>query len=128
MNERNAQNQNNDFSNIARMKRFIRANKKNFIGLGICLFIVFIFFAVIIISSLIDSDDYLNYENYEKIEIGMTYEEVVELLDNHIGRSMYPSGRGGGIYAWSNDSGSRKIVIAFDQKGLVVNIKQFGLD
>lgn len=119
---------NNDFSKSARMKKFLRANKKNFIGLGICLFIVLIFFAVIIISAAIDSDDYLNYENYEKIEIGMTYEEVVELLDNHIGKSINSSGRGGSIYAWSNDSGSCKIVIAFDKKGLVANKSQSGLD
>ena len=127
MNESNVQNQNNDFSKIARVKRFLRANKKNFIGLGICLFIVFIFFAVIIISAATDSDDYLNYENYEKIEIGMTYEEVVTLLDNHHGKSN-TTGRGGSVYTWSNDSGSCKIVIAFDKDDRVADKRQSGLD
>lgn len=127
MNESNVKNQNNDFSKSARMKRFLRANKKNFIGLGVCLFIVLIFFAVIIISSITDSDDYLNYENYEKIEIGMTYENVVALLDNHHGKSN-ATGRGGSVYTWSNDSGSCKIIIAFDKAGLVANKSQSGLD
>ena len=127
MNEGNAQNQSNDFSKIARIKRFLRVNKKNFISLAICFSIVVFFLAVIVISAATDSDDYLNYENYEKIEIGMTYEDVVTLFNNHHGKSN-AAGRGGSIYTWSNDSGSRKIVIAFDKKGLVVNIKQFGLD
>lgn len=128
MNESNVKNQNNDFSKSARMKRFLRANKKNFIGLGICFFIVLIFFAVIIISAATDSDDYLNYENYEKIEIGMNYAEVVKLLDNHKGRPQNSSSHGGSIYFWSNDSGSCKIIIAFDKAGLVANKSQSGLD
>lgn len=118
----------NDFSKIARMKKFIRANKKNFIGLAISFFIVAFLLAVIVISATTDSDDYLSYENFEKIEIGMTYQEVVEVLDNHIGRSISGTGRGGSIYTWSNDSESCKIIVSFDNKGLVSKKSQSGLD
>ena len=107
------------------MKRFIRANKKNFIALAICLGILITLFAIIIGSALLDSDDYLTYENYDKIEIGMTLEEVVEVLENHIGTV---SGNSGRIYVWKDDSGTRRITIAVDPNGFVYSKSQEGLD
>lgn len=118
----------NDFSKSARIKKFIRANKKNFIGLAISFFIVSFLLTVIVVSATTDSDDYLSYENFEKIAIGMSYEEVVEVLDNHIGRSISGSGRGGSVYTWINDSGTCKIIVSFDNKGLVSKKSQSGLD
>ncbi len=107
------------------MKRFIRANKKNLITLAICLGMLIILFAVIIGSALLDSDDYLTYENYEKIEIGMTLNEVVEVLENHVGTV---SGTGGRVYKWTDKSGTRCISIAVDPNGFVYNKSQKGLD
>lgn len=106
-------------------KRFIRANKKNFIALTICFGMLIILFAVIIGSALSDSDDYLTYENYEKIEIGMTLEEVVEALDNHVGTVSGGSGR---VYKWTDSSGTRYISIAVDPNGFVYSKSQEGLD
>lgn len=123
MNESTAQN--NDFSKNARMKKFIRANKKNFIALTICFVALVILFAIIIISAATDSDDYLTYENFEKIEIGMTYEEVVELLDNHVGRSPEKGSR---VYTWKDASGTRSISVAVDKYGIVQEKSQSGLD
>ncbi len=107
------------------MKRFIRANKKNFIALAICFGILILFFAIIISSALSDSDDYLTYENFEKIEMGMTLEEVVDVLENHVGTL---TGNGGRVYKWEDDSGERCIYIAFDKNGFVYSKSQEGLD
>lgn len=113
------------YSKSAQMKRFIRANKKNLIALGISLLIVILFFAIIIISAAIDSDDYLTLENYNKIENGMTYNEVMEVLENHIGTA---SGKGGRIYTWKDASGKRFITITVDENGFVYHKDQDGLD
>lgn len=107
------------------MKRFIRANKKNLIALAICLGLLIAFFAIIIGSALSDSDDYLTYENFEKIEIGMTLEEVVAALENHVGKAPSGSNR---VYKWEDDSGERCIYIAFDKNGFVYSKSQEGLD
>ena len=114
-----------DFSASAKMKRFMRANKKNLIALGIVCFILLVLFSIIIISAATDSDDYLTYENYEKIENGMTYNEVVEVLENHKGTSNN-SNRGRYI-TWQDDTGSRRISVSFDENGIVYNKSQDGL-
>ena len=118
---------NYDFSTSARMKRFIRAHKKNFITLGISILILVLLLAIIIISAATDSDDYLTLENFEKITTDktMTYEDVIEALENHIGTA---EGRGGRIYKWKDDSGKRWISITVDANGFVYHKSQEGLD
>ena len=128
MSEHNVENQNYDFSTSAKMKKFIRANKKNLISLAICLGILIILLAIIIISAATDSDDYLNLENFNKIQIGMTYNEVVEVLENHNGSSDKNSGRGDWICTWEDSSGTRKISVRFDENGIVEKPSQKGLD
>ena len=86
-----------------------------------------ILLAIIIISAATDSDDYLNYENYDKIEIGMTYHEVVEVLENHIGRSDKTSGRGEWTCIWEDSSKSRRISVRFDENGIAIHRAQKGL-
>lgn len=109
-------------------KKFLRANKKNLIAITICFVALVILFSIIIFSAATDSDDYLTYENYEKIEMGMTYNQVVELFDNHVGKSNRPSGNGTCTYTWTDNSGTRTVVIAFDAKGRVFNKSEYGLD
>ncbi len=127
MNEHNVENQNYDFSTSAKMKKFIRANKKNLISLSICLVALIILLAIIIISAATDSDDYLNYENYEKIEYGMNYEEVVQVLKDHVGRTDKTSGRGEWVCIWEDSSKSRKISVRFDENGIAYYKSQKGL-
>ena len=118
---------NYDFSTSAKLKRFIRANKKNLIALGISCLILVVMLAIIIISAAIDSDDYLTLENYEKITTDktMTYEDVIDVLENHIGTAV---GRGGLIYKWEDDSGKRWITVTVDESGFVHHKSQEGLD
>lgn len=116
-----------DFSTSARMKRFMRAHKKNFIALGISIFILVLLLAIIIISAATDSDDYLTLENYNKITTDktMTLEDVVEALENHVAT---PVGTGRGIYKWEDDSGKRWITITVDRNGFVYHKDQDGLE
>lgn len=116
-----------DFSTKARMKRFIQAHKGNLKALGISLFILVLLLAIIIISAATDSDDYLNLENYNKITTDktMTYEDVVEALENHVGTA---AGTGRGIYRWQDSSGERWISITVDGNGFVYHKDQGGLD
>lgn len=125
MNEHNVENQNYDFSTSAKMKRFIRANKKNFISLAICLGILIILLCFIIIPAVTDSDDYLTYENFEKIQNGMDYQQVVDVL-KHLEDSK-SSGSGDCICIWEDRSGSRWISVRFED-GIVCHKDQEGLD
>lgn len=72
---------------------------------------------------------YLTYENYQEIHNGMTYKEVVQVLDGHEGRLDTDAGYGGytlAYYTWSNSSGTRCIVVGF-QNGKVCAKSQLGL-
>ena len=126
MNEHNVENQNYDFSTSAKIKRFLRANKKNFISLAICLGILIILFCFIIIPAVTDSDDYLTYENFEKIQNEMDYQDVVDVL-KHLEDSK-SSGREDCICIWKDGSGSRWISVRFDKNGIVCHKEQKGLD
>ena len=127
MNENNVKNQTTDFSMRARTKRFLRANKKNIIVLSICGILLVILLAIVIISAAIDSDDYITLENYNKIELGMTYNEVVKLLENHVGESV-GNGTGSSVYTWKDDEETRFIYVTFDRRGIAYNKKQRGLE
>ena len=127
MSENNVGNQTYDFSTSAKMKRFLRANKKNFIALAICCGFLILLLAVVIGFAASDSDDYLTLENYNKITTDktMTYEDVVEALENHIGTAV---GTGRGIYRWEDSSKKRWITITVDAKGFVYHKDQDGLE
>lgn len=73
--------------------------------------------------------NYLTYDNYMKIQTGMTYTEVVEILDGHQGQLDTESGYGGytlKYYTWTNSSGTRCIVVGFEN-GRVCAKSQYGL-
>ena len=73
--------------------------------------------------------NYLTYSNYTQIQNGMTYSEVVEILDGHDGVLDTSSGFGGytfSYYTWSNNSGTKCIVIGFEN-GKVCSKSQYGL-
>ena len=106
-------------------KRFIRANKKNLIALAICCGFLILLLSVVIGFAASDSDDYLTLENYEKIEIGMTYDEVVEVLENHIGTV---AGGKGSVYFWEDSTGERRISVGFGKDDRVHSKSQKGLD
>ena len=104
------------------------SNSKTVISVIVTIAVFVILFAVII-SSVGGSNTYLTYENYMKIHNGMTYNEVVEVLDNHQGELDTSAGYGGytlAYYTWSNSSGSRCIVIGFEN-GKVCAKSQYGL-
>ena len=75
------------------------------------------------------SGGYLTYENYMDINNGMTYSEVVKVLDGHEGELNTSAGSGGysiKYYSWKNSSGSRIIVVGF-MNGVVCAKSQVGL-
>ena len=91
--------------------------------------LVILILIIVIISSIGDSSAYLTYDNYLKIRNGMTYNEVVTVLDNHQGELSSSTGYGNytlSYYTWSNDSGSRCIVVGFEN-GEVCTKTQYGL-
>ena len=105
------------------------SNNKTAIGVVVAIIIGVILFAVII-SSVGGSNSYLTYENYMKIHNGMTYNEVVDVLDGHQGELDTSAGYGGytlSYYTWSNSSGTRCIVIGFEN-GRVCVKSQYGLN
>lgn len=58
----------------------------------------------------------INYDNYVKIEEGMTYNRVVDILGGQQGELDTSSSYGGytyKIYTWSNASGTRIITVSF---------------
>jgi len=89
---------------------------------------VLIIFILVLFSSGCFST-YLTYENYSKIKNGMSYSEVVEILDNHEGELDTSAGYGGytlSYYHWTSTSGSRCIVVGFEN-GRVCAKSQYGL-
>ncbi|MBR2340866.1 MAG: hypothetical protein IKA72_00450 [Clostridia bacterium] len=105
-------------------------NNKKVIGIVICIAVFVVMIFAIIISSTGDTKTYLTYDNYMKIQTGMTYNEVVEVLDNHQGDLDTSSSYGGytlSYYTWTNSSGTRCIVVGFEN-GKVCAKSQYGLN
>lgn len=72
---------------------------------------------------------YLTYNNYQEIENGMTYTQVVNIFENHDGELVSSSGYGGytlDYYTWSNSSGTKVVSIGFEN-GKVCAKSQIGL-
>lgn len=104
------------------------SNNKTAIGVVVVIIIGVILFAVIISSA--GGYSYLTYENYMKIHNGMTYNEVLDVLDGHQGKLDTSAGYGDytlSYYTWTNSSGSRCIVIGFEN-GRVCAKSQYGLN
>ena len=102
---------------------------KKVIAIVICILVFVVIFAIII-SSTAGTKTYLTYDNYRKIQTGMTYNEVVKVLDNHQGDLDISSSYGGytlAYYTWTNNSGTRCIVVGFEN-GKVCAKSQYGLN
>ena len=102
---------------------------------SIIIFVVIIVVVAAIIYFALTSGDggssinYLTYANYTKIQNGMSYSEVVSILGNHEGTLDTSAGYGGytlSYYSWSNSSGTRCIVVGFEN-GKVCAKSQYGL-
>lgn len=108
-----------------------KQKNKNFL-IGIIGFVV-IFVAIIAIavglSSGSTSSNYLTYSNYTQIKNGMSYSQVVDILDGHEGVLDTSSSYEGytlAYYTWSNSSGTKCIVVGFEN-GTVCAKSQYGL-
>lgn len=104
-------------------------NKKIVWIVGIFL-LVGVVVIVLLLCNLGGTGTYLTYENYCKIQTGMSYNQVVEVLDNHNGTLDSTSSYEDytfSIYTWSNSSGTRCIVVSFDN-GKVSAKSQYGLN
>jgi len=100
-------------------------NKKTVVGTAVTI----VALVILIVTILNSTRSYLTYKNYEKIQTGMTYNEVVQILDNHRGKldteAQYEDHKIA-YYSWSNKSDSRGIVVGF-YNGKVVAKSQYGL-
>lgn len=77
----------------------------------------------------ISNNNYLTYSNYNKIKDGMRYSEVVEVLEGNDGKLSTSSSYAGyslSYYEWSNSSGTKCIVVGFEN-GCVCVKTQYGL-
>lgn len=108
---------------------------------GICMVIgltILIFLIGIVITVSIDaarkakSTEYITYENYSAIQEGMTYEEVVSILDGHEG--VYGTKRDWlfttieyEYYKWSDRDKTKSITVYVDSKGKVSDKDEFNL-
>ena len=106
---------------------------KGTIGAIIVIVVIMACVAIILIGafggSSSSSREYLTYENYMKIQTGMTYQQVVSALNNHQGELNSSSGYGGytlEYYTWSNKTGTRCIVVGFEN-GKMCTKTQYGL-
>ena len=107
------------------------SNNKKVIAVVVAVVIFALVVAVIVIvASSGGTKTHLTYDNYTAIETGMTYNQVVRVLENHEGELSSSSAYGDyslAYYTWSNDSGTRCIVVGF-QNGEVCVKTQYGLD
>jgi len=106
-------------------------NKNKWIVAVIAFIIAFVVVISIILGSrgCSSSVSYLTYENYIKIQNGMSYSEVVEILDGHQGQLDTESGYGGytlKYYSWTNSSSTRCIVVGFENNRVCAK-SQYGL-
>lgn len=108
------------------------SRKNIWICITVFLFLIIIAIAVVVgVSAGIDSTDsnYLTYDKYTQIQNGMSYIQVVELFDGNQGVLDTSSSVGGytlSYYTWSNDSGTKFIVVGFENDRVCAK-SQFGL-
>ena len=105
---------------------------KNKSLIQIALVLVVLVLGTILVGCAVDSnsiDDYLTYENYLKIENGMTYSEVVDILGGYEGTLDTSAGSEGyylEYYSWTSEYGLEIITIGFEN-GKVMAKSQIGL-
>lgn len=102
-------------------------SKKIIAIVGVAIFIVP--FIVMLCFFMSSDTQWLTYDNYCDIKNGMTYSEVVEVLDGHKGKLDTTSGYEGytiSFYTWQNSSGTKCIVVSFEN-GRVGGKSQYGL-
>ncbi len=113
-------------------QNFNKRNRKG-VWIGVLGFLVLFAGVVAIVVAVpynkSSSYGYLTYDNYVQIQNGMSYSQVVDILDGHQGVLDTTSSYGGytlSYYTWSNSSGSKCIVVGF-QNGSVCTKSQYGL-
>ncbi|MBQ4557807.1 MAG: hypothetical protein IJA61_00315 [Clostridia bacterium] len=112
------------------------SNKNNSKGnwSGVFGFLVLFIIVVVVVVGISVGDgsinsNYLTYSNYTQIQNGMSYSQVVDILDGHQGVLDTSSSYGGytlSYYTWSNNSGTKCIVVGFEN-GSVCAKSQYGL-
>ena len=110
-----------------------KSNNKS-IWIGIAGFFVLFIIVVAVVVGVSGGDsstnsNYLTYSNYTQIQNGMSYSQVVDILDGHQGVLDTSSSYGGytlSYYTWSNSSGTKCIVVGFEN-GSVCAKSQYGL-
>ena len=91
--------------------------------------VVFILLLILLDICATKNEEHLTKENYNKISVGMTYEEVVETLDGHEGEFEYSTSEGYftlEYYCWENYDSSKVIYVVFNN-GLVYSKSSMGL-
>ena len=91
--------------------------------------IIGVVLGIIIVIVKLNGEGYLSYENYLKINNGMTYSEVVEVLDGHEGELSVSSsytGYSATVYTWTNSDSTKIITVYFDNNR-VTSKAQVGL-
>ena len=97
--------------------------------LGVIAFSTVIALLIVFAIDKPNETSYLNINNFNRISNGMTYEQVVEVLDDHEGTLQTSAGSGEYLieyYNWTNNSGTKIIVVGF-QNGIVMAKSQIGL-
>lgn len=122
------------------MKTPDNKSHKGFWAIFITLVIILVTVVVVVINfagrdeadTSIESSSYstyLTYSNYTQIKDGMTYWQVVEILDGHYGElsSSYSySDTTIKIYSWSNYSETKSITVGFNNNRVYYK-SQYGL-
>ena len=111
-----------------------KSNSKG-VWIGIAWFLVLFIIVVAVVVGVSGGDgstnsNYLTYSNYTQIQNGMSYSQVVDILDGHQGVLDTSSSYGGytlSYYTWTNSSGTRCIVVGFEN-GKVCTKSQYGLN
>lgn len=109
----------------------VKQNGKSRNKVWILVAVTFIVIFLIILIAVLpgNSYNYLCYENYSKISNGMSYSQVVDILDGHSGEEYLSSGSGNyrlSYYSWQNGSGTKCIIVGFEN-GQVCAKSQYGL-
>ena len=118
-----------DSSNVNNEKN---NNNKKAVIIATCSIIAILCFIVLIVvvfDSSPSGSSYLNMTNFNKITNGMTYEQVVDVLEDHDGTLDTSSSSGGytlEYYTWTNADSTKIIVVGFEN-GRVCAKSQVGL-
>jgi hypothetical protein len=105
--------------NINKTTENKKEQNKKIIGAVVLLILIFVIvvgLTLIGLRRVEDDGGYLTYENYMKIQTGMTYAEVVEIMggeDGELNSSAAVMDYTLEYYIWQNEAGTKSIVIGF---------------